>query len=112
MEVTMTDLLEIPPWLLRGSAEHEKLLEELAAKRAANPPPPRPPSPRQWSGITKVTQTATQKKRTKKSREEAVRNQLVGIGFSRSYARDLPISKAKRILDDVVAGRGCSARED
>jgi hypothetical protein len=108
----MTDLLEIPAWLLRGSAEHEKLLEELAAKRAASPPPPRPPSPRQWSRTTRVAPTVSQKKRTKKTREETVRNQLVGIGFSRSYARDLPISQAKRMLEDVVAGRGCSARED
>jgi hypothetical protein len=103
----MTDLLEIPPWLLRGSAEHEKLLEELAAKRAANPPPPRPPSPRQWSRITRAAPTVSQKKRAKKARDEIVRSQLVDVGFSRAYVRNLPITKARRLIEDLIAGKGC-----
>jgi hypothetical protein len=105
----MTDYIlpGIPAFLRRGTPENDRLLKEGAAHLAINP--------HRSSSVYKkkecLGQTKAQKKRINKSRDQAVRQQLLDVNYSKAFVSGLSITKARQIVADLVSGKG-STRED
>ena len=106
----MNDLLNIPTFLRRDHSDYEKILAEVRARRAASPPPPRPKPPRlpRLTPLEGVISAGLAKAQDQNIR---ARKQLVEFGYSKGFVRSVSLRKAKRIIEDIRAGKG-AIRED
>ena len=97
----MTDLLTIPAFLVVGSTARAKAAEEGRRQLAANPPV-NPASPKD----RRLSPTKRQQKRTKRSRDDVVRQQLRSLGYTPAFVASVGITKAKQLVADVLEGKG------
>ena len=107
LKKTAGSKLDIPAFLRRGTPENTKAIEEGAARLAAKPPS----TQSTYKKKDRIAPTKTEKRRAKKSLDDVVRQQLLDADFSPKFVADLPITKAKQIVADLVAGKGCN-KED
>jgi hypothetical protein len=98
----MTDLLEIPPFLRRGTPECDKARAENAARLKANPElgprAPRPPA------ITRIAPTKAARKRAARARSDVYRQQLIKAGYPTGRVKSLSLTKAKELVAKIIAG--------
>jgi len=105
--MTDTDsLLDIPAFLLRGTPENIKAMEEGAARLAANPPPRqrqlklKPLKGVQSAGLAKAA-----------SAKAGAKGQLAQLGYSPGLIKRISLKKAQQIVEDIRLGKG-APRED
>ncbi len=111
----MPEYYEIPTFLQDGHPDRERAIAEGAVFLAANPRPK--PQPRQFARF-KADRVHTGQRgsnakvsRSTRSANDRIRDQLIRLDYSKEFVATVPISKAKQILADILAGRG-AVRED
>lgn len=96
------DLLEIPAFLRRGTAESDAALARPLPElvRAAT-----------TKKVTKLAPTEREKHRIMVASDQAIKRQLFAAGFSGPVLKKMTAAKARAILEGIVKGEG-TTRED